>query len=401
MMSTITAMPAKTNEPLYLEVENHIYDAIANGDLKPGDRLSSPEDLCQSLGVSAGTVRQALQSLASNKVLIRRPRIGTIVDPKLDLEASIWARAEGDAPEPVTRASALKSIAMIVPDVQVFDFAVLSRGVEMAAEAADVSVMMGNSDDDSERIGKLVTKFIDAGVDGLIIATASEIGLSADVVDAVRKSGLPVISCYRRIGMVDWPLVRTDGYYNTQCAVTHLLDSGRTNLAMFDFGFDETAESTSRRDGRLGFFTAMAEAGVPVDLQRFYEFPWSARPLGREHYTIRSEEVEAVANWLKNHPDVDGIVCVHDRLAAVAMQALKSLGRSVPNDVALVGFGHRGHLYGLEAEWLTSMDVHFYEIGRAACNLIIDHHQGKPARSRSVVTVRGELIAGPSTCNDK
>jgi GntR family transcriptional regulator len=60
--STISAAP----DPLYLQVYQLVADAIATGELRPGNRLPSERAICSQLGVSRATVRRALRQLVDD-----------------------------------------------------------------------------------------------------------------------------------------------------------------------------------------------------------------------------------------------------------------------------------------------------------------------------------------------
>jgi GntR family transcriptional regulator len=49
------------NRPLYLQVRDVLAERIVSGDLLPGSAIPSETDLAREIGVSAGTVRKALQ----------------------------------------------------------------------------------------------------------------------------------------------------------------------------------------------------------------------------------------------------------------------------------------------------------------------------------------------------
>lgn len=67
--------------PYYFQIEEWIRGQIASGSLKPGDMLVNEIQLSEQLGVSRMTVRQALNHLSSEGILIRQRAKGTFVAP--------------------------------------------------------------------------------------------------------------------------------------------------------------------------------------------------------------------------------------------------------------------------------------------------------------------------------
>lgn len=65
--------------PIYVQIVDHIREAIESRTLKPGDALPSERELAQHYGVSRMTVRQALDQLADEGLLERRRGAGTFV----------------------------------------------------------------------------------------------------------------------------------------------------------------------------------------------------------------------------------------------------------------------------------------------------------------------------------
>jgi GntR family transcriptional regulator len=71
--------PAVT--PRYLEIADYLRRLIAAS--RPGDRLPSEAELCERFGVSRMTVRQAVQLLANERLLVRRRGEGTFTAPRV------------------------------------------------------------------------------------------------------------------------------------------------------------------------------------------------------------------------------------------------------------------------------------------------------------------------------
>ncbi|MEV6825933.1 GntR family transcriptional regulator [Amycolatopsis sp. NPDC051102] len=66
-------------EPLYFQVSRQLHAAIEDGRLPAGARLGNEIDLAASLRLSRPTIRQAIQTLVNQGLLVRRRGIGTQV----------------------------------------------------------------------------------------------------------------------------------------------------------------------------------------------------------------------------------------------------------------------------------------------------------------------------------
>src|SRR5580704_11092218 len=77
----MTERPLDRNSPipLYFQIAENLKQAITDGTLKPGDRLDNELDLTERLGVSRPTVRQAVQRLVDQGLVVRRRGLGTVV----------------------------------------------------------------------------------------------------------------------------------------------------------------------------------------------------------------------------------------------------------------------------------------------------------------------------------
>lgn len=65
--------------PLYRQVRDALVGRIVQGEWLPGDVLPSEPELAAAMGVSAGTVRKALDALEGENLLVRRQGRGTFV----------------------------------------------------------------------------------------------------------------------------------------------------------------------------------------------------------------------------------------------------------------------------------------------------------------------------------
>ncbi len=70
---------APTFSPLYRQIKGLITRGLQAGDWKPGEAIPSETELAGRFGVSQGTVRKAIDELATENLLIRRQGRGTFV----------------------------------------------------------------------------------------------------------------------------------------------------------------------------------------------------------------------------------------------------------------------------------------------------------------------------------
>ena len=76
-------LDAAAAEPFYRQIYERIRNAIANGLLKPGDRIPSARALTKELGLARGTIEMAYSLLAAEGYIQARGQAGTVVAPDL------------------------------------------------------------------------------------------------------------------------------------------------------------------------------------------------------------------------------------------------------------------------------------------------------------------------------
>ena len=69
----------KTSIPLYVRIESLVRNKILNGQLEPGEKLPTEDELIKQLGVSQITIRNALSNLEREGLIVRSRAKGTFV----------------------------------------------------------------------------------------------------------------------------------------------------------------------------------------------------------------------------------------------------------------------------------------------------------------------------------
>lgn len=123
---------------------------------------------------------------------------------------------------------------------------------------------------------------------------------------------------YVSIGIDNWALSRS--------AVEHLIQSGRKRIGLITGEYHkQTTEAHLRFQG---YQESLIDAGMEIDPALISVSEWNPAD-GRR----------ATQQLIEQAPDVDAIfVSSGDAVALAVMETLRQLGRSVPSDVAVVGF---------------------------------------------------------------
>jgi DNA-binding LacI/PurR family transcriptional regulator len=156
------------------------------------------------------------------------------------------------------------------------------------------------------------------GVDGIML-----MALRGDdpLTRIVRQAGLPAVYGGRPLTFEPQWYVDSDNVGGARLATEHLIGLGRARIVTIT---GQTGTEVGEARYR-GYREAMIMAGlIPYGMTEgdFTEAGGGA----------------AMKTLLDSHPDLDAVVAANDNMAAGALRVLAKSGRSVPGDVAVVGF---------------------------------------------------------------
>jgi GntR family transcriptional regulator len=74
--------PLKADKlPLSLQAQQYLLSLIENGTYQPSEQLPAEADLAAQLGISRGTLREALLNLEGEGIIVRKHGVGTFISP--------------------------------------------------------------------------------------------------------------------------------------------------------------------------------------------------------------------------------------------------------------------------------------------------------------------------------
>lgn len=329
------------------------------------------KDIAERLGVSAATVSRAL----SDSGLVAEPTLSRIRDlaREMNYRPNVSARN--------LRTQKAMAVLMVVRDVGNPFYLEILKGVEATARAAGYSVLMGNTENDSDREVEYFDMLRDGHADGMILMTGKlpeREGFLASVADA------PIVVALEAIENAGFPHVLIDNEGAAQNAVEHLIGLGHKRIAHISGPVPEIM-SIYRRDG---YRKAMAASGLPI--------PQGYEPVG--DYLLHTGQRLCQGLFELPQPPT-AIFVANDEMAFGVIHQLRKLGLDIPGDVSVVGFDD---LFLSEAFYppLTTVSQPRTEIGRAAMTMLLDMLTGGPTPRKSAMLpttlkIRGTTAPAP------
>ena len=280
----------------------------------PIDGRPTLEDVAAYAGVSRSTASRALNDDAYVSVRAREKVLGAARD--LGYSPNQAARSL------VTRRTGAVAVVLSEPEAKVLDdpyFASVMHGAfrELSTVGAQMLLMFVDTRDDVPR----TIKFLEGGhADGALVFAPHK---GDPLPTALRLTRIPVVYGGRPgNGKRGAHAVDFDNKAGARLAVEHLYASGRRRIATVTGMLDHPA-AADRMDGwRSGLLSVGLD---PVDMSEIGDF------------TMASAET-ATLKLLARCPDLDAVFAASDLMAAGVIKTLRTAGRRVPDDVAVIGF---------------------------------------------------------------
>ncbi|RRR85245.1 LacI family transcriptional regulator [Streptomyces sp. RP5T] len=190
----------------------------------------------------------------------------------------------------------------------------------------------------------------------------------------LEAAGVPIVSVGTATDCVPSHVIDFDNEDGGRRAAQHLIERGRRRPAIITGPLDLQASLDRWR----GFNLALAEAGLKQAEVVHGDFS-------------RRSGVAAMQNLLARGTGIDAVFAGNDLMAAGAMAALLGSGRSVPCDVAIVGFGDSWIATDTDPQ-LTSVHQPMEAMGREAAGLILARLQGDASAERRVTLGAGIAV---------
>jgi LacI family transcriptional regulator, galactose operon repressor len=330
----------------------------------------SVRDVAAAASVSVGTV---------SNVLNRPDKVAPATVARVTAAIEQLGFVRNDAARQL-RAGRSRSIGLVVLDVRNPFFTDVARGAEDRAAEEGMTILVGNSDENTDREGSYLDLFEEQRVHGVLISPLTD---DLPRLERLRSRGTPVVLVDRESTDRRFSSVAVDDVAGGALAVRHLAETGRRRIAF---------------------------VGGPRSIRQVVDRLEGARLAAADHPDLTLEVIEtesltvlqgrAAGEAIRARPAADrpdAIFAANDLLAVGVLQGLMIQGHvRVPEEIALIGYDDIDFASATVVP-LSSIRQPAALIGHTAVDLLLKEAALGDEFERDHIVFQPELVIRDST----
>ncbi|MEO6276510.1 LacI family DNA-binding transcriptional regulator [Roseateles sp.] len=298
------------------------------------------KDVARAAGVSVATVSRALNG-AENVLPDTRQRI-------VDVARELRYSPSGAARSLITRRT--DTIGALLPDLHGEFFSELIRGIDQAARARGLHLLLSSSHDDADEAAAAL-RAMNGRVDGLIVMSPHA---DDDFLSQNLPLSLPAVLLNSGVRAPTQRVFAVDNFGGAREMTEHLVKSGRRRIAFLG----GPAANFEARERERGY-----RAGLPEGVR-----PWV---LEGDFFEAGGQRAGAFLLGLHASARPDAVFAANDIMAIGLLGALQAGGVRIPEDIALAGFDDIP-VARYVSPALTTMHVPIAALGSQALDALAD-----------------------------
>jgi len=267
------------------------------------------EDIARQLGLSRTTIWRVVNNKGSVSPETRK-RVESFLEAHAYTKNLVAASL---------RKSLTNTIGVIFSDIENPFYAEALKGIEVECKKHGYSLILCNTHENHEEEREAIKLLLQKRVDGLILIPVEG---SEKNIPILNKLSIPVVFLARYLKEYGGNRVVFDDISAGYIATSYLISRGHKVIAHI-----AGSPNTSCTNNRLeGYKKALQDHGIEFnsDLVRYTN---SMMNLGKD----------ATLKLLRERPDVTAIFAYSDFIAFGVIEALRELGKKIPDDIAVIG----------------------------------------------------------------
>lgn len=261
------------------------------------------------------------------------------------------------------------TIGLVIPNILNPENMEIIKGAEDVARQKDYTSLLCNVENDIKKEKKYIDNLLKRRVDGILLISSL---LSEKDVAAILDQGIPIV----HVGEVLWngsvPIVSIDSEEASYKAIIHLLETGAVRIGILH-GKTPAVENSRKIKG---YEKALKEYKISL----------------KEEYKIQVENtIEGgylgARKFMELENPPTAIFVTSDLLAFGVMDAMKDNNISIPQQIALVGFGNI-RMSNLVEPKLTTVEKPLHKMGVVGARLLFDLIENKGEHPEDVKNIQ-------------
>lgn len=349
----------------YYDLMEDLREKILSGEVKPGEKIPSENQLSSEYEVSRQTVRKALQILQNEGYIYAEHGRGTFCSEMMRH----------------TRKS--KNIAVVTTYLSDYIFPRVIQGIDRVLTENGYSILLKNTRNSRSVEARCLEELLQKDIDGLIIEPS--------------KSHIFCrhMNLYRMLDEYQIPYVFIQGSYAQMKDKPHiLLDDCRGGYLvtryLIELGHRDIvgvfkSDDTQGQQRHKGYVQALQEAGISYDPDKVIWFYTEDR---RTHPYEKIRQMAAERNELY----FDAVVSYNDQIALEVIRALNEEHLSVPEDISVTGYDD-SYLAATSRVPLTTVAHPQEKLGEMAAELLLGLiREETKEENRNQILIEPELV---------
>lgn len=275
--------------------------------------MTTLKELATILNVSVSTVSKALND---------SPEIGEDTKRRVkELAAELDYQPNRLAQQ--LKSNATKTIGVIIPTIINPFFAEVLHGIENYADSHQYDIITTISNESFDKEQRAIKMLARGSVDGFIVAAARETQMEQKSahLQSILNNQIPLVMFDRVVDQINCAKVVVDDYESVYNATKNLIEKSRQHFVLFS----NIADLSVGKLRSQGFQDALKAAGLTFDVVDLKSID-----------NLNGK----ILDYLKTHHKTDAIVSIDHLTGIVALNMAESLGKSIPTDIDIVGFGY-------------------------------------------------------------
>lgn len=354
----------------YYDLMEDLRAQMRSGEIKPGEKLPSENQLSAQYDVSRQTVRKALQILQNEGYIYAEHGRGTFCS------------------EMMRHTKQSRNIAVVTTYLSDYIFPRVIQGIDQVLTDNGYSILLKNTKNSRGLEARCLEELLKKDIDGLIIEPSKSqifcrhINLY-QMLDEYQIPYVFIQGSYAQ--MKEKPHILLDDCKGGYLVTKHLIDLGHREIVGI-FKSDD-AQGQQRHKG---YVQALQEAGLSYDPDKVIWFYTEDRKT-HPYEKMRQMAMEREQLYF------DAVVSYNDQIALEAIRALNDEGLSVPDDISVTGYDD-SYLAATCKVPLTTVTHPQEKLGEMAAELLLRIiREGDMEVESSHILIEPELIIREST----